>query len=165
MMKARCPKCGRKLSFGEDAIGRRGRCGACGQPLAVLRHGRLYCIEVHPCEKTVVTPSKLVVEDLAESQYPPDMPRPRQFKFGDHIGLYQPWVFLLLFGGLFLLLIGLAAYWPLLPSADVTAVDPAPAGTASVASPGPPTAPVLDAATPRQTQPSVSPIPQDSGSR
>ncbi|NLE58662.1 MAG: tetratricopeptide repeat protein [Planctomycetes bacterium] len=44
-MTAPCPRCGKRLRFGPEALGRKGRCLSCSQKLAVLGNGRVYAIE------------------------------------------------------------------------------------------------------------------------
>jgi len=131
-MKARCPKCGRTLGFGEDAIGRRGRCGACGQLLAILREGRLYCLEMAPPKKPALVPSPAVFDPPPPVAEPHSLPKPfasqpasRKLKLGDHVGLYQPWVVLLVLGGLIAVLLSRGPTRPAQRSAPAPPARPA----------------------------------------
>jgi hypothetical protein len=70
---APCPRCGRKLRFGPEALGRKARCLSCHQRLAVMKNGRIYAIE----ESGAQPGGDRIHEDTPVSSETPTITAPR----------------------------------------------------------------------------------------
>lgn len=165
-MKARCPKCGRKIRFSEYDLGRRGRCSFCGQLLVVMRNGKRCGLEMAPAsrvapaaDKTMIAATKTIIANQPEPLRPPQKPKPRKFKLGDHIGLYQPWVVVLVFGGLVAASVSVAVRWSTGPGPDAPSRAPMNPATTITASPPAPQVPASQPMTPPADRPSPSTSP------
>ncbi len=105
-MKGQCPKCGRSLGFGEEAVGRRGRCYSCGQLLAILQRGRLYSLEETPTSMGFFKrkPAETDAPKLKMASSSPENVR-------DHPKWEPPWIGQFLIGGLIITLLSSIAMW------------------------------------------------------